>query len=141
MLDFLETRCPVWFAICCVAHICMADMTSLISFFLILFHYWAAFVAYQQNRVNNTTSISLTNIFSINHILDGSFGAAPESWCKNTHLHKICHIYPTMIKLSTVIPYLTKIQSIYKLRDTPIKFCWYQYFFTKNQQLLLYQEI
>ena len=52
------------YATCYVAHICMTDMTSLISFFLILFHYWAALVAYQQNRVNNTTSSSLINIFS-----------------------------------------------------------------------------
>ena len=73
MLDLLETRCSVWFAICCISHICMTDMTSLILFFLILFHYWAAFVVYQQNRVNNTTWNSLKNIFSVNHIQLGSF--------------------------------------------------------------------
>ena len=73
MLDLLQTRCSVWFATCCVAHICMTDMTSLISFFLILFHYWAALVVYQQNRVNSTTSNPLTNIFFVNHIQNGSF--------------------------------------------------------------------
>ena len=29
----------------------------------------------------------------------------------------------------------------YKLRDTPLEFCWHQQFFTGNQQILLYQEI
>ena len=73
MLDLLETRCSVWFAICCIAHICMTDLTSLIFFLLILFHYWGAIVVYQQNCVNNTSWNSLTNIFSVNHIQVGSF--------------------------------------------------------------------
>ena len=42
------------------------------------------------------------------------FRAAHGLGCKNAHLHKICHTYPTMMKLSTVTPYLTKIQNIYK---------------------------
>ena len=32
-------------------------------------------------------------------------------------LPKLCQIYPTVIKLSTVIQYLKKIQKAYKLRD------------------------
>ena len=52
--------------------------------------------------------------FSVNHIQDGSFWAAHGSGCKNAHLHKICHTYPKMMKRGTVIPYLTKIQNIYK---------------------------
>ena len=141
MLDLLETRCYAWFAICCIVHICMTDMTSLISFLLILFHYWAAFVVYQQNWVNNTTWNSLTNIFSVNHIQVGSFRCCSRISVQKCPLPKICHTYPKMIKLSTVKLYLTIIQNLYKSRDTPIKFCWHQYFFTKNQQLLLYQEI
>ena len=39
---------------------------------------------------------------------------------KDTH---ICHTYPTMMKLGTVIPYLKKIQKIYESRDTPLEFC------------------
>ena len=31
---------------------------------------------------------------------------------------KICHTYPTMMKLGTAIPYLKKTQKIYKSRDT-----------------------
>ena len=54
---------------------------------------------------------------------------------------KICHTYPTMMKLDTVIPYLRKIQKIYKSRNTSLKFCWHQHFFTGNQQILLFQEI
>ena len=38
-------------------------------------------------------------------------------------LSKICHTYPTMMKLSTVIPYPKKIQKIYESRDTPLEFC------------------
>ena len=139
MLDLLETRCYVWFAICCIVHICMTDMTSLISFLLILFHYCAAFVVYQQNWVNSTTWNFLTNIFSVNLVQIGSLRGCSrigvQKCPRSTPPPKIYHTYPKMMKLSTVIPYLTKIQNIYKSRDTTIKFCWHQYFFTKNQQL------
>ena len=56
-------------------------------------------------------------------------------------LPKICHTYPAMMKLGTVIPYLRKTQKIYKSRDTSLEFCWHQHFFTRNQQILLHQEI
>ena len=38
---------------------------------------------------------------------------------------KICHTYPAMIKLKLglVIPYVQKIQKIYKSRDKPLEFC------------------
>ena len=39
---------------------------------------------------------------------------------KSSPLPKICHIYPTMMKLGAVIPYLMKIQKIYESRDTPL---------------------
>ena len=58
---------------------------------------------------------------------------------KTPHLPKIYHTYPTMMKLGTVIPYLRKIQKIYESLDTPLEFYWHQYFFTGNQQILLYQ--
>ena len=35
-------------------------------------------------------------------------------------LPKICHTYPTMMKLDTVILYLRKIQKIYKSREHPL---------------------
>ena len=47
---------------------------------------------------------------------------------KRGPLPKICHTYPTMMKLGTVIPYLKNIQKIYESHDTP-------------QQILLYQKM
>ena len=52
----------------------------------------------------------------------GPFRAA-QRWAggcgggQNVPLPKICHIYPTMMKLDTLIPYLKKIQKIYKSHD------------------------
>ena len=46
---------------------------------------------------------------------------------------KICHTYPTIMKLGTVIPYTKKMQRMHKLRDTFLSFCCHQYFFTGNQ--------
>ena len=54
----------------------------------------------------------------------GLFGAALGCWGpKRPDLPKICRTYPTMMELGTFIPYLKKIQKIYKSRDTPIEFC------------------
>ena len=50
----------------------------------------------------------------------GIFGAATDAV---TGLPKICHTYPAMIKLDTVIPNLKKIQKIYESRDTQPEFC------------------
>ena len=50
----------------------------------------------------------------------GFFGAG-HGW--GGTLPKICHTYPTMMKLGTVIPYLRKIKKIYKSRDTSLEFC------------------
>ena len=36
---------------------------------------------------------------------------------------KICHTYPTTMKLGRVIPYPKKIQKIFESRDTPLDFC------------------
>ena len=69
------------------------------------------------------------------------FGAAHGWGAKTTPIQKICHIYPTMVKLDTIIPSPKKIQKISESRDTAFEFCWHQYFFTRNQQILLYQEI
>ena len=56
-------------------------------------------------------------------------------------LPKFHHTYPAMMKLGTVIPYLRKIQKMYKSRETSLEFCWHQHFFTGNQQILLHQKI
>ena len=55
----------------------------------------------------------------------GFFGAA-HGWGgggKKGPLPKICHTFPAVMKLGTVIPYPKKIQKIYELRDTPLEFC------------------
>ena len=54
----------------------------------------------------------------------GFFGAA-HGWGggKKIPLPKICHTYPTAMKLDTVIPYPKKIQKIYESRDTLLEFC------------------
>ena len=56
----------------------------------------------------------------------GIFGAG-HGWgggsTKRRPLLKICHRYPTMMKLGTVTPYLKEIQKIYESRDTPPDFC------------------
>ena len=54
----------------------------------------------------------------------GLFGAA-HGWglAKRPCLPTICHTYSTAMKLGTLIPYLKKIQKIYKSRDTLLEFC------------------
>ena len=39
---------------------------------------------------------------------------------KRSSLPKICHTYPTMMKLGSVIPYLKNFQKLYESRDTPL---------------------
>ena len=48
---------------------------------------------------------------------------------KGSPVRKICHTYPLIMKLGTIIPYPKKIHKIYESRDTTFEFCWYQYFF------------
>ena len=70
----------------------------------------------------------------------GIFRATQDEEQGGGFLGGLCHAYPTMMKLGTVIPYLKKIQKIYESRDTPPDFYRHQ-IFTGNQQILLYQEI
>ena len=72
----------------------------------------------------------------------GIFGAL-HVWggAKKVTLPKMCHTYLAITKLDTVIPDLREIPKIYKSRDTSLKFCWYQYFLSGNQQILIYQII
>ena len=58
------------------------------------------------------------------YIIPIFFGAA-HGWrgSKKGPLPKICHTYPTMMELGTVIAYLKKIQKIYESRGTPLDFC------------------
>ena len=63
---------------------------------------------------------------NINPIQDGLFRGWAFSGmltdgggAKRPPISKICHTYPTMMKLATVIPYPKRIQKIYESRDTP----------------------
>ena len=59
----------------------------------------------------------------INPIQDELFRGC--SWMggpKRPPLSKICHTYPTMMKLGRVIPYPKKVQKIYESRDTTLEF-------------------
>ena len=64
----------------------------------------------------------------------GLFGAVHGCGVKKVSLHKICND-------ETWHTYTFKVQKIYKLRDTPLKFYQHQHFFTVNQQIFLYQKI
>ena len=66
---------------------------------------------------------SLTPLLVLTLLGMGFFGAA-HGWvvgAKSTP--KICHTYPTMMKLGTVVPYPKKIKKVYESRDTPLEFC------------------
>ena len=59
-----------------------------------------------------------------NPIQDGLFrGNSRIGETKKALLPNICHTYPTMMKLGTVVPYLKKIQKIYESRNTLLEFC------------------
>ena len=60
-------------------------------------------------------------IFEAAH--DGGGGGGGGGGGKKAHLPKICHTYPTMMKLDTVIHYQKKTQNIYESRDTHPEFC------------------
>ena len=112
MLDLLETRCFVCYMLSYTRlhdRYDKSDFVSLLSCF---------------GGISGKSSKQYYFKFPDKYFFRmGLFGVAHGSGCKNAHLHKICHTYPTMMKLSTVISYLTKIQNIYKSLDTPIKFC------------------
>ena len=59
----------------------------------------------------------------INPIQDGLFRGCSRMRGQKGPLPKICHTYPTVMKLGTVIPYPNKIQTIYESRDTLLEFC------------------
>ena len=64
--------------------------------------------------------------------IQGLFRTAHRwGWVKRSPLSKICHTYPTLMKLGTLIPYLKRIQKVHKSRGTPLEFCWHQFFSQK----------
>ena len=53
----------------------------------------------------------------------GFFGATHGWGGERPPLFKICHTYPTLMKIGAVKPYLKKIQNLHKSRDTPLDLC------------------
>ena len=142
MLDLLERRCSVWFAMCCIAP-WRYDWTHLhdrydksdffssdIISFLSCFRGISAKLS-KQYHLKFPDKCFFCSSYSGWVFL----GLLMDQGAKMPPVPKICQTYPTMTKLNTAIPYLTKIQNIQKLREIPIKFCWHQYFFTQNLQL------
>ena len=73
----------------------------------------------EDDNLNKHNAINPLTLFRM-----GFFGAAHGWGCqKGSALSKICHTYPTMIKLGTVILYLMKIQKICKSRDSLLECC------------------
>ena len=144
MLDLLETRCYAWFAISCIAPwrydwIHLHDrydksdfFSSNIISFLSCFHGISAKLSKLKFPDKYFFCSSYSYWVFLGLLTDRGTKMTPPP---SPTVPKICDTYPTMMKLSTAIPYLTEIQNIHKSRETPNKFCWHQYFFTKNQQL------
>ena len=61
-------------------------------------------------------------LINVNTIQDGLIrGCSRMGGGKNPPLPKICHTYPTIMKLGTVIPRPKKIQKKYESRGTPLE--------------------
>ena len=134
MFDLLETRCYVWFAICCIApwrydwaHLHdrydKSDFfSSNIISFLSCFRGMSAKLSkqyYLKFPDKYFFSSSYSGWVFLGLLTDRGAKMPPPS----PPVLKICHTNPTMMKLSTAIPYLTKIQNIHKSRETSNKFC------------------
>ena len=94
-----------------------------------------AYLLYIAEIANTAWQIGIGALLIVNSIQDGLLRDC--LWIGGggiflAPLPKICHIYPTMMKLGAVIPYLGKTQKIYKSLDTSLEFCWHQHFFTRN---------
>ena len=65
---------------------------------------------------------SASNTTGVNPIQDGPFRGCSrmEGGAQKGLLPKICHTCPTTMKFDTPIPYIKKIQKIYKSRNTPL---------------------
>ena len=72
----------------------------------------------------------LLTSLGLKHIQNGHFWGCSKmltgwggTWGKKAPLPKICHTYPIMMKLGTVIPYFKKIQKIHESCDTSPNVC------------------
>ena len=118
----------------------LSGMTSFISLFSASCTVRAIYKRFDDDIICYDFKLTFQSI-DINRIHDGLFRGCSRMGGTKAPLPKICHTYPTMMKLGTVIPYLKKIQKLYKSSDTLLDFCWHQHFVIDKQQILLYQEI
>ena len=79
-----------------------------------------------------------SNSFILTLFRMGHLGAA-HGWGRGQKgpFPKICHTYPTIMKLSTVIPYHKKIKKTHKPRDTTLEFCWHWHFFHRKSAIFV----
>ena len=103
---------------------------------------YSIWVANDDSKLWKMSCINEQRSATINPIQDGLFrGCSRMGGAFLAPLPKIRYTYPAIMKLDTVIPYLRKIQKVYKSRYTFLEFCWHQHFFTGNQYILLHQKI
>ena len=69
------------------------------------------------------TAYADDTIFFLNLMQDGLFRGCSRMGGGRPHVPKICHTYPTMMKLGILILYAKKIQKIYESCDTAPEFC------------------
>ena len=134
MLDLLETRCFVWFAICCIApwrydwtHLHdRYDKSDFFSSNIISFLSCFRGISAKLSKLKFPDKYFFCSSYSywvfLGLLTDRGAKMPPPPPPPPT-VPKICHTYPTTMKLNTAIPYLTKIQNIHKARETPNKFC------------------
>ena len=80
---------------------------------------------------------SLSSTF-INRIQDGLFrGCSQIGGAKRSLLPKICHTYPTMMKLGTVVPYLKKIKKYMNHVTYPLSSADISIFYRKSPYLAI----
>ena len=89
----------------------------------ITFLYYIAFQSALQKELSSLSSLILFRT--------GSLGVAHRCGGTKVPFPKICHTYPTMMKLGTVIPYLMKIQKIYESCNAHVEFCCHKNFLSE----------
>ena len=85
------------------------------------------YIALQSALQKDFSSLSSLILFSM-----GPLGVAHRCGGKKVSFPKICHTYPTMMKLGTVIPSLVKIQKISESREHMWSFAAISIFYRKS---------
>ena len=92
-------------------------------------------MTFYDNQNDNQAQLLFSEFFVLTLFGIGFFGAAHgwgEERGKKTLLLNICHTYPAMMKLGTVIPYLKEIKKMYESRNTSLELT-SGFFYRKSQ--------